>query len=279
MKVCIVIPVYQKISDPREVLSLQQGLKIFANHPIIFICPHSFDQSWISQYTSLHPNITFKKFDDKNFKSVHTYDALLLNQNFYQQFSDYQFMLIYQTDAYAFSDRLNDWCEKGFDFIGAPWFKKFDVSGKEKEFIEVAGNGGFSIRNVTKINDLMARKLNLKQMINLRNILAKFRIMPHKNITFSIKFFTKFFCKTNSFGELCTFICTNATPPHEDYFFAAILPKLFPEFVVAKPQDAISFAFEAQPENLYKMNGEKLPFGCHAWAKYSPDFWKKFINF
>jgi hypothetical protein len=279
MKVCIVIPVYQKISDPCEILSLKQGLKIFANHPIIFICPQSFEQSWLDQDAISHPNITFKKFDDKNFKSVHSYDAMLLDPNFYQQFHDYQFMLIYQTDAYVFEDQLNSWCDKGFDYIGAPWFKKFDISGKEKEFIEVAGNGGFSLRNVTKINDLMARKLSLKQAVTLRNILAKFRIKSHKNIAFSIKFFAEFFCKTHSFGKLCKFICTNTTPPHEDYFFAAAFPKIFPEFVVAKPEDSISFSFEAQPENLYKMNGEKLPFGCHAWTKYSPNFWKKFINF
>lgn len=278
-RACIAIPIYQKISDSQEILSLKQGLKIFANHPIIFICPESFNQSCFDQYLQLHSNISFERFDDKNFKSTKSYSTMLLDAEFYKKFQDYEFMLIYQTDAYVFEDRLIYWCDKGFDFIGAPWFKKFDASGKEKEFIPVAGNGGFSLRNISKINELMTRRLTFKQMFNLRNILAKSRTKSHKNIIFTARFFANFLRKKNSFAEICNFICDNSIPPNEDYFFASTFPEIFPEFISAKAFDAIAFAFEVQPENLYKMNGEKLPFGCHAWTKYSPDFWKKFINF
>lgn len=278
-KSCIVIPVYKKISDACEILSLKQGLKVFQSHPIIFICPNSFKLEWLDEYKNLHPNINFKHFDDNFFKSTLSYNRLLLSADFYNKFSEYEFMLIYQPDAYVFEDQLNYWCNQGFDYVGAPWFRKFDTSGKEKEFIENAGNGGFSLRNITKINNLMQRKLTFIQMINLRKILAKSRIKSNKNIIFTIGFFTSFFSKNSSFNEVCNYICKNATPPNEDYFLAATFPKIFPEFKVAKAKEAIAFAFEAQPENLYKMNGKKLPFGCHAFAKYSPEFWKKFINF
>ena len=42
---------------------------------------------------------------------------------------------------------------------------------------------------------------------------------------------------------------------------------------------ALNFAFEKYPSDLYKMNNEKLPFGCHAFMKYEYDsFWSNFIS-
>ena len=278
-KVCVVIPVYREISDKNEILSLIQGLKIFSKHNIFFVCPESFNQSFISKFIDQNSTVKIESFEDNYFKSVSSYNKLLLSRKFYERFSNYEFMMIYQLDAYVFQDQLNYWCDKNFDFIGAPWFKKFDTTGRQKEFIPIAGNGGFSLRNVAKINVLMEQKLSLKQMINLRKILAKSKIQPHKNLSFSFGFFANLFRKTNSFAEICNYICDYSNPPNEDYFFASTLPKIFPDFKPASALEAIPFAFEAQGENLYKMNGNKLPFGCHAWEKYSPNFWKEFINF
>ena len=69
-KSCIVIPVYKKISDACEILSLKQGLKVFQFHPIIFICPNSFKLEWLDEYKNLHPSINFKQFDNNFFKST-----------------------------------------------------------------------------------------------------------------------------------------------------------------------------------------------------------------
>ncbi|MDX2082924.1 MAG: DUF5672 family protein [Rickettsiales bacterium] len=278
-KACVVVPIYKEISSKNEVLSIEQALKILNNHHIFFICPRSFDQSFISKFVDRDLILKVEIFENEYFTSVNSYNKLLLSEKFYQRFSDYEFMLIYQLDAYVFDDQLEYWCNRNFDFIGAPWFKKFDTTGKEKEFIALAGNGGFSLRNIQKINDLMQKKLSLGQMISLRNILAKSRTKSNKNLIFTAKFFINFFRKKNSLAELCNFICNNAKAPNEDYFFASTLPKIFPDFKSAKAVEAIPFSFEAQAENLYKINGNKLPFGCHAWEKYSPDFWKKFINF
>ena len=46
-----------------------------------------------------------------------------------------------------------------------------------------------------------------------------------------------------------------------------------------KPEEAIAFSFELSPSYLYKLNGNYLPFGCHAWYKYEyENFWKQHIN-
>ena len=47
---------------------------------------------------------------------------------------------------------------------------------------------------------------------------------------------------------------------------------------VPTAKEAIPFAFEMCPSYLYHENGNCLPFGCHAWQKQEPGFWKPFIE-
>jgi hypothetical protein len=56
-------------------------------------------------------------------------------------------MLIYQLDAWVFKDDLMKWCNKGYDYIGAPWFEDFGSYEKGKKLWRV-GNGGFSLRKI-----------------------------------------------------------------------------------------------------------------------------------
>jgi hypothetical protein len=45
-------------------------------------------------------------------------------------------------------------------------------------------------------------------------------------------------------------------------------------FTIPTASEAVSFAFEAHPEYLFELNHQELPFGCHAWERYNPEFWK-----
>lgn len=112
---------------------------------------------------------------------------MLLDPKFYARFADYEFMLIYQTDAYVFRHELQTWCDKGFDYVGAPWTENSnewfqDLIGKKGGskigstiFYPTAGNGGFSLRSVAKINSLMSKKINFLEAIRVRKILCKSR--------------------------------------------------------------------------------------------------------
>ena len=52
-------------------------------------------------------------------------------------------------DAFVFKDELKYWCNLGYDYIGAPWFDRYHESTMDSPIIGV-GNGGFSLRRVTK---------------------------------------------------------------------------------------------------------------------------------
>jgi len=61
-------------------------------------------------------------------------------------------------------------------------------------------------------------------------------------------------------------------PKNED-----ILWTLFAPFKKPNAMEALQFAFELNPGQSYELNNRELPFGCHAWEKYDPAFWKQFI--
>ncbi|MBL4883751.1 MAG: hypothetical protein JKY95_04320 [Planctomycetaceae bacterium] len=65
---------------------------------------------------------------------------------------------------------------------------------------------------------------------------------------------------------------------NEDRFWSEVVPVRFPWFQIPSPFEAVSFAFEVNPRKCFELNGSELPFGCHAWEKYDPDFWTNFIS-
>ncbi|MEM8909693.1 MAG: DUF5672 family protein, partial [Bacteroidota bacterium] len=65
---------------------------------------------------------------------------------------------------------------------------------------------------------------------------------------------------------------------NEDFFWSIVMPKINPFFKIPNMQEALGFAFELAPRKAYEMNHHQLPFGCHAWEKYDPDFWQPFIG-
>lgn len=96
------------------------------------------------------PNIHIERFPDCYFNSTNTYNQLMLSINFYKRFIRYKYILIYQPDALVFSNCLERWCAKNFDYIGAPSFFSFrglisHANGRPLYLL----NGGLSLRKVS----------------------------------------------------------------------------------------------------------------------------------
>ena len=129
-KVAVIIPFYKNTLTANEEISLLQCQKVLNNHLIISIKPNHLILPVFTQKLSLANTISF---DDKYFKSINAYNALLVSEDFYDAFLSFEYILIYQTDAFVFSDELNYWCSIGYDYLGAPWLqmKKY---GKVKTF-------------------------------------------------------------------------------------------------------------------------------------------------
>ena len=260
MNCVIVIPIYKENLSCDEISSLNQCANIFANRDIKLICPRNLN---VVAYEKIFNNLNFslERFDDNNFYSLGTYSKMLLTPEFYMRFSKYDFMLIYQPDAWVFRDELDYWCNQGFSYIGAPWFVGDNLH-------KIAGNGGFSLRNISDMIELLSNKKAIRY--NPREYAASYLKSFDFRTIFDVAFnyFTHFFYKI-SFWE--------STALNEDYAIVKYSKKFMKEFKCAPPNIAMKFSFEVHPEILYKMNEYNLPFGCHAYLKYNPDFWKKFL--
>ena len=139
--VCIVIPLYKVQPTELEMKSIEQARKVFAGRDIFYVVPEGFDSSAYSYEAAI-------EFPQYYFNSLVNYSELCCLNEFYKAFQDYDWMMIYQPDCWVFEDRLDDFCELGFDYIGAPWPK---MRGIEEDGV---GNGGFCLRRVSKFIDL-----------------------------------------------------------------------------------------------------------------------------
>ncbi|MFN8415004.1 MAG: DUF5672 family protein [Cytophagaceae bacterium] len=145
--VAIVIPIYKSSLTKEEKCSLAQARNIFSSRKIYLVYP---DGLAVTNYSEIIPNVNLITFDSYYFRSVQSYSLLLNSPFFYQSFLQHDYILIYQLDAYVFKDELDVWCQKGYDYVGAPWIeadwiKKLGLLGK---LVYPVGNGGFSLRKV-----------------------------------------------------------------------------------------------------------------------------------
>jgi Protein of unknown function (DUF5672) len=232
--IVVIIPVYKAALSAAEQGAVAQGRDILAAYTRVLVCPKTMDAS---AYLAIDADLQIERFDDTFFASIKGYNQLMLSPSFYARFRKYQFMLIYQTDAWVFRDELLDWCQKGYDYIGAPWvtmppLTKKPIVNLSALLVGKVGNGGFGIRNIAKhyYSALIFRPLSF--------------------------IFSK----------------------NEDFFWCYIMPKINPFYRLPKAAEALHFAFELEPSRCFEQTAQQLPFGCHAWEKYEPEFWGKFIK-
>lgn len=244
MKPVVLIPCYQATLTPAETAALEQCRRLLGHYdcrvcqPEGLVLPKSF------------AGLQAECFPADRFSSIDSYNQLLLSAEFYERFQDWDYMLIYQLDAWVFRDELAEWCEQGFDYVGAPWRNApFLREPRWRRQIPLVacfpwlarllyrqdfrvGNGGFSLRRVSGFRRV------------LRDHAAR-----------------------------ATHWDTN-----EDVFWSFCAPRLDAHFRIAFEAQAMRFALELEPRYYVARMGGRLPFGCHAWQKYEPDFWTPHIE-
>lgn len=274
MSVCVVIPVYKERNQLTvyEEISLKQCFKKLSNHTIYFIGPGHLSWKAYLDFSIESGSFTqVKIFAAKYFYDLGGYSRLLLNVDFYQAFASFEYLLLYQTDAFVFYDDLNNWCKKGYDYIGAPWFEEFSSTNRCASFI-TGGNGGFSLRKV----HTHLKVLHSFSYINPPGENWKKRMSGNLTAGKYLKEICGFFLDCTVRNN--TYWLLNSFKGFEDQFWCLVAEKNFNWFTIPNYSEAIGFAIEMQPERVFGLNNQRLPFGCHAWWKYDLDFWKPYIR-
>lgn len=250
-QVAVVIPIYSSELSCNDLISLTNICNTLGTHPLCAIAPEGLDSHAIEER---FPQLQFVHFSPSYFESIAGYNRLMLAEEFYEAFSSYEYILIAQLDCYIFRDELDEWCSKGYDYVGAPFLRRnvYDAPFI-RQFVCVyryvcrrlnrrthfdrygrVGNGGFSLRKVSS---------HLKALGERPAVVRRY-VETHKR-------------------QWCY---------EEDTFWAMEIPW----FKYPTEAEAMLFSYNKYPELSYARTGGRLPFGCHGWTK--PDygrFWKE----
>lgn len=258
-RAAVLIPLHKQSMTASEEFSFKNTLTVLSQHDLFVICPQRLHDTFsaLRHGKGLHPVV--ESFPDSFFADVSGYNHLLTSVDFYQRFGRYEYILIVQTDGLVFADKLNQWCDRNYSYIGAPWFKGLTRPSQPLAFLGV-GNGGVSLRKVADFLMVLTSPeysppikgrppLHLSELPGLSGFIKK-----------SLKF-------SFSFPPIRIIL-------NEDVFWGMVAPARCNLFKVPAPIDAVPFAFEAAPEYLFELNKYQLPFGCHAWERYNRRFWQ-----
>jgi hypothetical protein len=268
MSAVILVIVHKAEPSSFERVSLIQCGKVFTRRRIVFICPEGLD---VSEYRQLCPSADVEFIDPSWQKDYAQFNRLKVVPLLYEKFSSYQYILFYEPDAFVFRDELDKWCAEDYDYLGAPWFEGFSSKEGEGNFMGV-GNGGFSLRKISshlKVLNTFSLVTSVSENLAKR---SKYGVTVKDKVKHTVGFLLDLTIRNNTHKWFNNFA------GYEDQFWGMKVAKKFEWFRVPDYPQAAAFAFEMQPRRLFELNGNQLPFGCHAWWKYDLEFWKPHIE-
>ena len=217
------------------------------------------------------PGFRIKRFPDKFFGSVTAHARMIMSPKFYEEFSDYKYILMYHLDSLVFSDQLKQWCEKDLDYIGAPWIKCKDMPWVD---VERVGNSGFAL---IKIASFLKVLYSPTYSIDPDEYWQRYHAGKPRPIQY-------FNLPKKYLKRLRIFNCSRwqafrwlQRGSDADVFWSDEAIRYYPEFRIASLEMGLRFAFEFPPRLCFERNHRTLPFGCHGWPRYDRAFWEPYL--
>jgi hypothetical protein len=154
----IVIPAYKSFLNDLE----QENLKITQfNNPSAEFLIYTHEKCNLDVYEKILKKFKVKTTSGSNLSSRKSYNELLKSPLFWEEFIDFEYILIHQLDAVLVKN-IKTINPLNYDFIGAPWYPSFHVKRiyndifslpfLPKRFLHelTVGNGGLCIRRTKK---------------------------------------------------------------------------------------------------------------------------------
>src|SRR6266705_3414408 len=107
------IPVYKPFSAlaSTEVVSYARALQTLRRYPIWLFGPAGLSvEGYLAEASRNSCDARYVEFSDGYFRDLESYSRLMLSVDFYRAHERFSHMLLYQLDAYVFSDELESWC-------------------------------------------------------------------------------------------------------------------------------------------------------------------------
>jgi Protein of unknown function (DUF5672)/Uncharacterised nucleotidyltransferase len=237
--IAIVLPIYRPHLDDVEVLAtVDRAIALLKHGDWHLVAPMSLETLFYEKRYGK----AIVRFPDACFDSKRSYSCLLLTDEFYATFAQYEYMLILQDDVYVLRDDLPYWQARRFDYIGAPWPMglEFELSMSHKPgihghtFTAYVGNGGFSLRRIAACRQLLAE-----------------------------------------FVEEAAWFRKNGYP--EDMFFG-FFGQFSQQFTLPSFRVAATFAWEQSLPRMHALCQGQLPMAIHGYDRCDPEFFASTIR-
>lgn len=235
----VAIPVYKQTFTESERFNIETSLANLKGFDVYFYGPQRLDFNY---YESVFGVSKFVRFPDNYFRSIEDYSRLMLSDTLYEAFDKYSHILICQPDAIVLKPELNYWVNQPYDYIGAPWPRGFEY---KIHSVDIQINEGVMCKTFVGNGGLSLR--------NIKNCLDLF----------------------NEFSSVREEWILNG---HAEDLFFGLASTLSKKFRIPNLMVAAHFSHETEPDYLYKLIGNQLPFGCHAYEKHSPEHWATILT-
>ena len=262
--VTVVIPLYTLNLSETELLALRQCFKVLGHHDIAIIKPESLNISTLPALIGGDPHYRVEAFEDSYFAGREGYNRLMLSTDLYRRFLDSRYIFIHQSDVYVFKDELEQWCQRGYDYIGAPWLPAIgDVSGW----------------NLPRRAIYMMRRLVGKRHTSSHPINLKYKV---GNGGCSLRHTRHLHDVSIQLSEALSLAASDSSTSEnfEDVVWSVRVNELLPGALLIAPyQEAVHFSIESHPTMAMRLTGGQLPMATHAFARRrNRAFWRQHIN-
>jgi Protein of unknown function (DUF5672) len=221
------------------------------------------------------PDFHVMPFPRRFFGSAAAHGRMLNAPDFYQYFSDYEFIFFFHLDSLAFSDQLDEWCAAGIDYIGPPWINCADSPWVDRPRV---GNGGFTLLRMSAAFKVFENRYRTKPMTYWLDRFTQnatpglIALVEKTENLFPLSILSRRLLREWRETE-----DPSSNNRNNDVFWSDMAVRFLPEFRVATLEQGLQFAFETSPSTCFEMNGGVMPFGCHAWGRYDRAFWEPHI--
>lgn len=244
-KLAILVPFYRSFLDPEETVSLESTFRVLGAHHLVMIKPAGLDTAAIE---ARFPFKAVETFDPAYFTSIQGYNRLLLSTGFYERFLGSAYMLVCQLDVFVFRDDLARWVEAGYDYVGAPWVSKTEVSVRIHQLKMLASKLLFGVED--KVYRYETRNRVGNGGFSLR------KVETHHRLSIEMKDAIEHYLRHQGTHHY-----------HEDIFWSIEPSKRGHPHRTPKIAEALSFSFDINPDRLFAMAGRRLPMAAHGWYK------------
>jgi hypothetical protein len=266
-KCLVVIPTHKEQPNQLEIESFLNTISILHSWPVKVLLLEGLSGAvYLELASKAGREIEIGWARDGHMGSLENYNKMATSRSFYEDVSDFEYILIVHLDAWIFRDELSFWIDKNYDYVGAPLFlnrgrKSLSVFHR---MLPTGGNGGLCLRKVKKhLQILLPRETD----INWDLAFKWFIFLIFKSFLAYVSWNRVSWFVALSLGKSTS----HRSPLNEDIFFSVICAINDQRFRVAPPLEALAFALEVNAEEILEFNLQLgTPFGIHGIGKYTP---------